>query len=294
LTWWTSALAAWSTLAKATVIISWADLTLEVTDDAAKIALWNHNKISAIIWDGRKVTEPLSTILSISSIPWNLASKYEKFSAVMTWLDQFNSAAQDGKIVGIELPVYTKDKTKPTIKTVVLQKEEVQEWLKEIKKDENNDTISKEEIEDILWKLDEEIKAEKETEKKVLDIKEIEKSRDTEGIIWVREWIIKYTPSWNANEIETNVSLLLNEDGTVTTTSEVDWFISWEQEWNIIKFYAESGHKDGWYVFNLSGETMTLIKVEWPDQEDPTKWVEILAGGDFFWGKFFEITLNKQ
>lgn len=303
LTGWTSTLAAWSTLAKAAVIISWADLTLEVTDDAAKIALWNHNKISAIIWDWRKVTEPLSTILSISSIPWNLASKYEKFSAVMTWLDQFNSAAQDGKIIGIELPVYTKEKTKAPIKTVILQKEELQKWLQEIKKEENNDIISKEEIEEILLNLSEEIKNEKELENKEevennekTEVKDEKKAytNNTQGVLWVWEWVMKYTPSGNASEIETNISLLLNKDGTVITTSEVDWFISWEQEWNTIKFYAESGHKDWWYVFNLSWDTMTLVKVEWPDQEDPTKWVEILAGGDFFWGKFFEITLKKQ
>ncbi len=294
LTWWTSALAAWSTLAKATVIISWADLTLEVTDDAAKIALWNHNKISAIIWDGRKVTEPLSTLLNISSIPWSLASKYEKFSAVMTWLDQFNSAAQDWKIVWIELPAYTKDKTKTTIKTVVLQKDEVEKWLKEIKKDKNNDTISKEELEEILWKLDEEIKNETKIEEKEADTKNIETSWDSEGIIWVREWVIKSTPSQNAKEIETSLSLSINKDGTVVTTSEVDWFTHWIQEWNIVKFYAASWHEDWGYVFDLKGDTMTLLKVEWPDQWDKTKWVEVLAWSDFFWGKFHTITLKKQ
>lgn len=298
LTWWTSTLAAWSTLAKATVIISWADLTLEVTDDAAKIALWNHNKISAIVSEGRKVTEPLASILNITWIPWDLDSKFKKFNAVITWLDQFNSAAQDWKIIGIQLPAYKKDWKKAPVKTVVLEKSEVEKWLKEIKKDSNNDNISKEEIESILWDLEEEIKSEtlveKEVEKNELDKKDSETLWDSEWIIWVWEWVIKSTPGQNAKEIETSLSLSLNKDGTVVSTSEVDGFVHWEQEWNIVKFYAASWHEDWWYVFDLKWDTMTLIKVEWPDQADPTKWVEVLAGSDFFWGKFYEITLKKQ
>jgi hypothetical protein len=288
-TGWTSALAAWSTLAKATVIISWADLTLEVTDDAAKIALWNHNKISAIIWDGRKITEPLSTILNISSIPWNLASKYEKFSAVMTWLDQFNSAAQDGKIVWIELPVYTKDKTKPTIKTVVLEKEEVQEWLKEIKKDENNDTISKEEIEDILWNLSEEIKAEKETEKneEINDIQEKIIINNNDSIVGTWKWTLQNTAWWSEKVFKYEWVLNLNKDWTMSLSDTNFEFFTWTIEWDIVNLYWEDPSA-GYYQFNLSGNNLTLIKVY--------MWgTEYYAGKEgFMWGKTIEWTLIKQ
>lgn len=295
--WWTSAIAAWWTLSTATVIITWVDLTLEVSDDAAKIALWNHNKISAIIWDWRKITEPLATILNITSIPSSFANNFEKFNAVMTWLDQFNSAVQDGKVVGIQLPAYTKDKTKLPIKTVILEKNEINKWLKETNKDKNNDTITKEEIEDILWNLKLEIIKEIITEKEEAEVDEKDDSwneKNSEDIIWVWEWVVKSTPSANSNEVETSISFSIYEGGKVVMGGDRDWFISRRREWNIIKFSTELTYEHGWAVFSLSWDTMTLIKIEWPDQEDPTKWVEVMAGSDFFWGKFNEITLNKQ
>jgi len=296
-TGWAAGFAGASTLSQAAVIVNWADMILEVTEDWANIALWNHNKISAIIWQWRKVTAPLASILSISDVPNNLKDWFWKFSSVMVALDQFNSAAQEWKIVGIQLPAYTKDTKKEQIKVSVIEKKELSEWFKDIWVS-NTDT-KKEEIEEILWKLDEEIKNEtkdevKTDEKEVDKSKETETSWDSEDIIWVREWIIKSTPSQNATEIETSLSLSINKDGTVVTTSEVDWFTHWIQEWNIVKFYAASWHEDWWYVFDLKGDTMTLLKVEWPDQGDKTKWVEVLAWSDFFWGKFYEITLKKQ
>ncbi len=111
-----SAIATGSMLAKATIVVSGADLVLEVSDDASKIALGNHNKVSAIINDVRKVTEPVATILSINEIPDNLASGYQKFNSVMIGLEQFNSAAQEGKIVGVELPSYEKQERFANIK----------------------------------------------------------------------------------------------------------------------------------------------------------------------------------
>lgn len=111
-----SAIATGSMLAKATIVVSGADLVLEVSDDASKIALGNHNKVSAIINDVRKVTEPVATILSINEIPDNLVSGYQKFNSVMIGLEQFNSAAQEGKIVGVELPSYEKQEKFTNIK----------------------------------------------------------------------------------------------------------------------------------------------------------------------------------
>ncbi len=144
----TSAVAAGSTLAKAAVIVSGADLTLEVSDDAAKIALGNNNKISSLINDARKVTEPISTILTISEIPNSLAKNIDKFNAAMLALDQFRGAAQEGKIIGIELPVYTKEKTNETAKISVMQKDELEKWLQDNNIKANLDT--KEGVEDVL------------------------------------------------------------------------------------------------------------------------------------------------
>lgn len=135
-----SAVAVGSTLAKATVLVSGADLLLEVSDDAAKIALGNHNKVSGFLGDIKKVTEPVATILNINEIPKNLATGYQKFTSVMVGIEQFNSAAQEGKVLGVELPDY-KDAEKFTnikkYKTPVyiskLSKEDVDTWLDEKK-----------------------------------------------------------------------------------------------------------------------------------------------------------------
>jgi len=78
-----SALATKSLLSQAAVVVGGADLVLEVSDDTAKIALGNNNKISKVISIARVVTEPLGTILTITDIPNNLVTKFEKFNVVM-------------------------------------------------------------------------------------------------------------------------------------------------------------------------------------------------------------------
>lgn len=125
----TSALASASALSQAAVVVSGADLALEVTSDGAKIGLGDQNKISTVIDSARVVTEPISSILSITSAPENIGTNFEKFSAVMVGVEQFNSAAQDGKIVGIALPVYTNDRTKTPVTVSVLDKSEYAKWL---------------------------------------------------------------------------------------------------------------------------------------------------------------------
>lgn len=133
-----SAVAGGSVMAQSAVVISGADLVLEVSDDAAKIALGNHNNVSAIIGDARKVTEPIATILNINEIPENLATGYQKFSSAMVALEQFNSAAQEGKIVGVELPAYKPvekfaniKKYKAPVYVSVMNNSELDVWLNE-------------------------------------------------------------------------------------------------------------------------------------------------------------------
>ncbi|MDF1496770.1 MAG: hypothetical protein P1P90_01785 [Patescibacteria group bacterium] len=127
----TSAIAAGSTLTKAAVVISGADLTLEVTSDGASIALGNNNKISAIANEARKATEPIATILTITDIPNNLNKGIDKFNAVMVGLEQFRGAAQEGKVLTIALPTYTGEKETKPITLATLEPAEVEDWLKE-------------------------------------------------------------------------------------------------------------------------------------------------------------------
>lgn len=133
-----SAVAGGSALTSAAVVVSGADLVLEVSDDAAKIALGNHNQVSAIIGDARKVTEPIATLLNINEIPNNLANGYQKFTSVMVALEQFNSAAQEGKIVGVELPAYKPGekfanikKYKAPVYVSVMNNDDLNNWIKE-------------------------------------------------------------------------------------------------------------------------------------------------------------------
>jgi len=159
LTGGTSALAAGSTLAKAAVVVGGADLTLEVTEDAASIALGDKNKVSAIVGSARKVTEPIATILAINEIPNNLKNGYEKFSSVMIAVEQFKGAAQDGKIIGIELPSASKGNEKfenikkhqAPVYISEIKSEDISKWLEEqgIKSSE----INQKDIEEILGVL---------------------------------------------------------------------------------------------------------------------------------------------
>ncbi|EKD56249.1 MAG: hypothetical protein ACD_58C00248G0005 [uncultured bacterium] len=178
----TSALAAGSTLTKAAVIISGADLTLEVSDDAAKIALGNNNNISILINDVRKVTEPISTILTISEIPNSLLKNVDKFNTAMIILDQFRGAAQEGKIIGIELPTYSQEKTTEPAKVSVLQQDELEKWLQDNNIKSNLDT--KEEIEQGLEVFKEQYDAEiKKNEIKIEEAKEIEVNPEVKIVV---------------------------------------------------------------------------------------------------------------
>lgn len=290
-----SGLAAGSSLAQATVVISGADLTLEIADDGAKIALGNHNKISAIVNDVRKVTEPVATLLTISDIPNNLTKNLDKFNAVMVALDQFRGAAQEGKIIGIELPVYAKKATAPGVKVAVLQKDEIGKWLSE--KGINNEVDNIEEIKEIINDLEKEndlsesASVDKDVDKKV-EQKNIENNDESDTAVGVWEGILSSTSSQTAKEEKVPIVFNLNADGTVLTTSEIGHFISWEQKGNIIILHAEAEFKDGQYEFSLAGDTLTFIKLAGLDEEGT--WQEIFAGDDFFGGKFLEIELKKQ
>lgn len=293
--WWTAWFVWASTLWQVAVVVAWADLTLEVTDDAAKIALWNNNKISEIVWDVRIVTEPFATVLTITNIPWNLDKGIDKFNAVMVALDQFNSAVQDWKAVWIKLPVYTKDNTKQKIEVSILEKNDLEKWIKD-----QGGTLDKETLEDIENIL----KNSKSEANKTSDTKENKKSDNTQkeekstlnvsnsSVEWVWEWTMKYTPSHDAAEQEMDISIMLEKWWKIVSNKWLDWLTSWKQEWSVVRFYADSSKWEWYYEFSISWETLTFIKLAWPNSE--WKWQEDFAWEDFFWGKFYTIILKKQ
>lgn len=124
--------AAAGTATKAAVIVSGVDLTLEVTEDAANIALGNKNKVAELVGNVRTVTDPAATILNITNVPNNIASGFDKFNAVMLGLDQFRIAAQEGKVVGVNLPTYQGEVANTEagkIEAAAMSEEEIDEWL---------------------------------------------------------------------------------------------------------------------------------------------------------------------
>ena len=127
----TSALAAGSTLTKAAVIVSGADLTLEVSSDCANIALGNNNQVSAIIDTTRKGTEPIASLLTMTDLATNLKTGYDKFNCVMIFLEQSRSLKQENKIIGISVPKPTEENKVTSVDLSALDSKEVQQWLHE-------------------------------------------------------------------------------------------------------------------------------------------------------------------
>ncbi len=132
------------TVAQVTTVVVGADLALEVTEDSAKIALGDRNKVSSFVKDVRTVTEPIASVLTITNIPNNLGSAYGKFDSVMVGLEQFRDTVQEGKVIGIDLKNFEYHPSFQVIKntqypgdiTVAeMEVAEVEEWIKSINKD---------------------------------------------------------------------------------------------------------------------------------------------------------------
>jgi hypothetical protein len=302
LTGGTAAIASGSALGQAAVVVSGADLVLEITDDGAKIALGNHNKISTIVGDIRVVTEPAASILMIADLPKNLTKGIEKLNAVSFGLDQFNSSAQEGKVIGIKLPAYTGEKTKQSAEASVMEKAEIKKWLTEQGVDDSAENI--ETVEKILniKKIQEDDTAEKndskdEKQKTNQTSEEESKSQTNENstneVVGIWEGEIKFTPSASEAEQSKGLILEIKSDGTASAVKGNWNSNSWELVGNLLRFYGEN-KQEGYHEFSLSGNTLTFVKIAGPDQEDPSKWAEVLAGSDFFGGRYMEITLVRQ
>lgn len=308
--WGVAALAGKWLLTQAAVIVGGADLVLEVTDDGAKIALGNHNKISSIVGDVRTITEPIANVLSITDIPNNLENGFEKFSAVMIALESFRWAAQEGKIIGIELPAYEKTeefanikKYKAPIYVSTLSQEEVNPRLLEHQNTsiENEQRKDQEALEALINNLESYLTT---TKKTTEEPQKTTTKSQTDDMVGVREWTFRWTSSESAAEESDEWMINFLEDGTVEGSPfedrdyedderENDVVPTWTKEGNIVRIYnADLGNNDNYYEFTLQGNTLVFIKLVGPDSEWNRD--ERLAGSDFFGGKFFEGELQKQ
>lgn len=130
-------------IATAGTVVAGADLALEITEDEARIALGDRNKVTEMAGSIRSVTEPAASILSIVNIPGNLSKAVDKFSAISFAADQVRSSIQDKKIIGIS--IQTNDKGEVKAEVAGLTPEELPKW-----RTENNGNPSNETVEEII------------------------------------------------------------------------------------------------------------------------------------------------
>lgn len=167
-----SAVATSGALAKTALVVSGADLVLEVADDEAKISLGDKNKVSEIVGKLRVVTEPAAGILTIANMPGNLSKAMEKVSAAYFGADQLRSAIQDEKILGISIKINEAGETKASV--AGLTEQELPEWMKE-----NNVVKSGESVEEILNQAEKDIKEENKEEIKEDKQDKVEEKKET-------------------------------------------------------------------------------------------------------------------
>ncbi len=284
----TSAIVAGSTIGKVAVVVAGADLTLEVTDDAAKIALGDKNKISTIVGSAREVTEPAAAILMISTLPKNLTKGIDKLGAVTFGADQLNSTIQDGKVIGIKLPEATKEENKK-IEVVVLEEEEVEEWINNEANSTEKQTVK--EIEEVMG-INQEKELEKDNEENGEKNLEVSTGENGEKVVGMWKGILNFTSSQEADEQAMDFALEIKKDGIIGgEAGEV--YDSWVLvEGNLLRLILATDEGEGYDEFRLDGNSLTYVKRAGINSEGV--WQEDHAGSDFFGGKFMQIHLKKQ
>ncbi|MBU1117787.1 hypothetical protein KKD37_02380 [Patescibacteria group bacterium] len=182
-----SAVAASGVVAKTALVVSGADLVLEVADDEAKIALGDKNKVSEMVGKVRTVTEPAASILTIVNLPGNVSKAMEKVSALSFAGDQIRSVVQDEKILGISIKTDEKGEVKAVVSG--LTETELTEWKKE------NNITTVQSIEEIIKQIEEEI---------------IEEQKPTEA---PKEEVKKETPKTNSDSNSNQIYKIVNVSG---------------------------------------------------------------------------------
>lgn len=189
-----SAVATSGVVAKTALVVGGADLVLEVTDDEAKIALGDRNKVSEMVGKVRTVTEPTASILTIVNIPGNITKAVDKISVLSFAGDQIRSVVQDEKVLGISIKTDEKGEVKAVVSG--LTETELTEW----KKENNASTIQP--IEEIIKQIEEE---NKEEENQSTDVKD---SGET------KEEVEKETPKTNSGSNSNQIYKIVNVSGT--------------------------------------------------------------------------------
>ncbi len=306
------------TLTQVGTVIVGTDLALEVTEDSAQIAFGDRNKVSSLVKDVRTVTEPIASIITITSIPGNLGSAYGKFDSVMVGLEQFRDTVQEGKVVGVDLTNFEykkpfqrirQAKYPGTVTVAEMEKAEVEEWLKSLNKEYK--PMTQEEVEDFLKSPP------KQTEKEEI-VEENSEAETSEGLSKVEEtddsivtnnteitntsngkdaivgeWqgTMRFTPSASSQEQQKDYNFTLNNDGSISGTAS-GAFDSWKKEGNSIKLFIKSEVGEGYDEYVLSGDTLTFVKRAGLNSEG--EWQEDYAGSDFFGGKFMQVSLKRK
>ncbi|MEF3691526.1 MAG: hypothetical protein V3574_00535 [Candidatus Moraniibacteriota bacterium] len=252
-----SAVVASGALATTTTVVVGADLVLEVTDDEARIALGDKNKVSEMVSSVRTVTEPAAAILTLTNIPGNLSKGIDQLSAISFGADQVKSVIQDEKVLGISIKTDEKGEAKAEI--AGLAKEELSKWREENKAIKSNE--SAEEIINNAKVATEKKVADKESGAKQVEEKEevTEKSyNSTENSVAGSGWEGELSSmSGGDNEKRTiDFDFTLNQDGSVSSDS----FKKWKQEGDRIKLYGED-ESIGYYEFKIGKKDLLLTKI---------------------------------
>jgi len=244
-----SAVVASGALATTATVVVGADLVLEVTEDEARIALGDRNKVSEMVSGLRSVTEPAAAILSLTNIPGNLSKGIDKLSALSFGADQVRSVIQDEKVLGISIK--TDDKGQVKAEIAGLTEEELPKWKEENKAIKSNESV--EEIINNAKMAAEKIVSEKENETKNAEDKKEDINKIT-GSSW--KGTLVSVSGGNMQKQSTDFEFVLKSDGTVGGNN----FKKWKQEGSFIRMFGED-EADGYYEFNLSGNSLTLSRM---------------------------------
>jgi len=251
-------LATVGTMTQVGTVIVGADLALEVTEDGAQIAFGDRNKVTSFVKDVRTVTEPIASVITITSVPKSLGTAYGKFDSIMIGLEQFRESAQEGKVIGVDLKNFKYQKPfgrirqakyPGTITAAEMEMEEVEAWLQSL--NEKQAPMSQEEIKEFLSSSSKETQQEKLVEEK--EVVE-EEANNILGSSW--KGSLSSMSGGDTEKRTIDFDFTLNNDGSVTGGS----FKKWKQDGDRIKLYGED-ESVGYYEFKVGKNDLLLTKI---------------------------------
>ncbi|NLT53447.1 MAG: hypothetical protein GXX79_02525 [Actinomycetales bacterium] len=301
LTGGTAAVVGGSTLAKAAVVVSGADLVLEVSDDAARIALGNHNGVSAFLGDVRSVTEPVSGLLTIVTMPGDLDKAVNTVNAVWFGAEQINSFAQENKVLGIDLPELTVPLTDPyanlkkhrgPVYVTPLSPKDVEPWLRSIGADPTADDPSA--VPELLglagtaWPggPGEGSPEPDGTTDRGTGTPAPGSDDDLSGTSWAGELSSIIGGSHELQLIPIDLTLERNGKVTQVPGAELEAFGSWSQSGDLLRLYS-TDREEGFYEFRHEGDDLVFVRLVADGTEVP-------AGADYLDGTAPEGTLRRR